>query len=221
MTPWTIVIPLAGAGTRLATDVPKPLVDIDGELMVEVALKSLAIPGHYVFVAQKEHDRSHQIGSRLKEIKPDSEVVFVDGVTDGPVSSVLAAKDFIGGNPLLIANVDQSLVWNPDKFIEATKGLDGMLVVHTSSDPKFSYAKVEDGLVTNTAEKNPISTHASSGVYWWNNGNDFLSSAGKMISYNDRVNQEFYVTPTYNYAIRAGLRIGVFEIEFMIDMGSK
>jgi hypothetical protein len=33
-----------------------------------------------------------------------------------------------------------------------------------------------------------------------------------MIARNDRVNNEFYVAPIYNYAIAQGLKIGVYEI---------
>ncbi|MNY74408.1 hypothetical protein D3C86_2134340 [compost metagenome] len=31
--------------------------------------------------------------------------------------------------------------------------------------------------------------------------------------HNDRTNNEFYVCPAYNYAIRNGARIGVYEID--------
>ena len=33
-----------------------------------------------------------------------------------------------------------------------------------------------------------------------------------MIAKNDRVNGEFYTCPVYNYMIRKGYKIGVFEV---------
>jgi hypothetical protein len=33
-----------------------------------------------------------------------------------------------------------------------------------------------------------------------------------MIVHNDRVNQEFYTCPVYNYLIQNGARIGVYEV---------
>ena len=34
-----------------------------------------------------------------------------------------------------------------------------------------------------------------------------------MIVRNDRVNNEFYTCPVYNYMIKKGLKIGVYEID--------
>ena len=35
-----------------------------------------------------------------------------------------------------------------------------------------------------------------------------------MIIENDRVNNEFYTCPTYNYAIKDGSKIGIYNIEY-------
>ncbi len=34
-----------------------------------------------------------------------------------------------------------------------------------------------------------------------------------MIAYNDRTNNEFYTAPAYNYMIKAGAGLGIYEIE--------
>jgi hypothetical protein len=34
-----------------------------------------------------------------------------------------------------------------------------------------------------------------------------------MIIENDRTNNEFYICPTYNYLIRSGNNVGIFNIE--------
>ena len=35
-----------------------------------------------------------------------------------------------------------------------------------------------------------------------------------MIACNDRVNNEFYTCPTYNYCIKRGAKIGIYNIDF-------
>lgn len=43
---------------------------------------------------------------------------------------------------------------------------------------------------------------------------DFVDATIDMIIENDRVNNEFYTCPTYNYAIKDGSKIGIYNIEF-------
>jgi dTDP-glucose pyrophosphorylase len=80
-------------------------------------------------------------------------------------------------------------------------------------DPKWSFVKLDkDGLVTEVAEKKPISDLATVGIYLFSKGSEFVSAALDMIVANDRVNNEFYTCPVYNYMIKNGARIGVYEV---------
>ena len=80
-------------------------------------------------------------------------------------------------------------------------------------NPKWSFARINDkGLVTEVAEKKPISDLATVGIYLFTRGRDFITSATDMIALNDRVNGEFYTCPVYNYMIRNGSKIGVYEV---------
>jgi dTDP-glucose pyrophosphorylase len=98
---------------------------------------------------------------------------------------------------------------------------DGGIVTFTSIHPKWSYAKVdESGLVTEVAEKNPISNNATVGYYFWKNGSDFVKYAESMINKNKRVNNEFYVCPVFNEAIADGKKISSFDIEKMWGLGT-
>jgi dTDP-glucose pyrophosphorylase len=80
-------------------------------------------------------------------------------------------------------------------------------------DPKWSFVKVDEaGLVLEVAEKKPISDLATVGIYLFTKGKDFVSAALDMMIANDRVNNEFYTCPVYNYMIRKGSRIGIYEV---------
>ena len=72
------------------------------------------------------------------------------------------------------------------------------------------------------AEKNPISDLATVGIYLFSEGSSFVDSAIEMILSNARVNNEFYVCPVYNFLIKNGARIGIYEVPFnsMIGLGT-
>jgi len=86
-------------------------------------------------------------------------------------------------------------------------------VCFPSTHPKWSFARSDEGgIITEVAEKNPISNHATAGIYYWAKGSDYVKYAEEMIGENIRVNGEFYVCPVYNQAIAAGKQIFNFQI---------
>jgi dTDP-glucose pyrophosphorylase len=94
-----------------------------------------------------------------------------------------------------------------------SSGIDGGILTFRDTAKKWSFAKVDNnGLVTEVAEKNPISDIATVGLYYWKQGKDFVEAAEQMISKNIRTNNEFYVCPSFNEAILNGKKIKTFEI---------
>lgn len=98
---------------------------------------------------------------------------------------------------------------------------DGGIVTFKATHPKWSFARVnEEGLVTEVAEKNPISDLATVGYYYWKHGSDFVKYAEEMIEKDIRVNNEFYVCPVFNQAIQDHKKIRVFNIDKMWGLGT-
>jgi dTDP-glucose pyrophosphorylase len=58
-----------------------------------------------------------------------------------------------------------------------------------------------------TAEKRRISPWASTGLYHFSRGRDFVMHADAMIAADDRERGEFYVIPVYNRLIASGARV--------------
>jgi HAD superfamily hydrolase (TIGR01509 family) len=222
-----VLIPLAGAGSRFAEKgyvFPKPLIEIKGKPMIEVVVKNLNIDANYIFIVQKEHVEKYNIDKMLNLIKGNSEVVVTEGLTEGAACTTLLAKEFIDNdNPLVISNSDQFILWNPREMMYnfTSKNFDGGILTFQSSHPKWSYAKTNDeNIVTEVAEKNPISTNATVGVYYWKKGSDYVKYAEEMITEDIRVNNEFYVCPVYNQAIKDSKKITIGEIEKMWGIGT-
>ncbi len=105
------------------------------------------------------------------------------------------------------------------KFIDDClhKNLDGSILTFTDTEknPKWSFARINnEALVVEVQEKKAISEFATVGIYFFTKGSDFVNGAIDMIINNDRVNNEFYTCPVYNYLIKEGKQIGIYNIEF-------
>lgn len=232
MTKWkdenlNVLIPMAGAGSRFAQagyTFPKPLIDVNGKPMIQVVVENLGVEANFIYACQKEHREKFNLDKMLPLITPDCKVIEVDGLTEGAACTALLAKEYIDNdNPLLFANSDQWVDWDPVQFMydmQETKA-DGGIVTFKASHPKWSFAKVNEfGVVTEVAEKNPISDNATCGYYYWRKGSDFVKYAEEMIEKNIRVNNEFYVCPVYNQAIEDKKIIKIHEAKEMWGLGT-
>lgn len=219
-----IVIPMAGQGSRFAKagyEKPKPFIDVDGKPMIVRVLENLAYPdARYILIARKEH--MEEEAELVSQIEKMFNAIFIpiDNLTEGTACTVLYARKYINNDaPLLIANSDQIVDINIANFIDDCKNrkLDGSILtfIDKHQDPKWSFAKInEDNLVTEVKEKVVISEYATVGIYLYSKGKDFVNASLDMIIANDRVNNEFYTCPTYNYAIKNDSKIGIYNIEF-------
>lgn len=214
-----IVVPMAGAGSRFAkagyTD-PKPLIPVHGQPMIRVVIRNLAPAQEhrFVFVCQREHVERYGLREKLGEWAPGSEVIEIDGLTEGAAVTVLAARELIDSDdPLMIANSDQYVDVSVDDYLAKMADLDGLIMTMTADDPKWSFVGLDDEqLVTRVVEKEVISDEATVGIYNFRRGSDFVWAADEMIAAEERVNGEYYVAPAYNKLIARGDRIGIFNV---------
>lgn len=214
-----IVIPMAGQGSRFAKagyEKPKPFIDVDGKPMIVRVYPD----ARYILIARKEHMEKE--AELVAQIEKEFNAIFIpiDKLTEGTACTVLYARKYINNEePLLIANSDQIVDMNIADFIDDCKNrnLDGSILtfIDEHRDPKWSFAKLDkNNLVTEVKEKVVISEFATVGIYLYTKGKDFVNASVDMIIENDRVNNEFYTCPTYNYVIKDGSKIGVYNIEF-------
>ncbi len=222
-----VLIPMAGAGSRFQQagyTFPKPLIDVEGKPMIQVVVDNLNIDANFIYVVQKEHRAKFNLDTLLNLITPNCKIVEVDGMTEGAACTTLLAKEYINNDePLLMANSDQFVEWDSNEFMYKMieQKVDGGILSFTATHPKWSFAKVDEyGYVTEVAEKNPISDIATVGVYYWAKGSDYVKYAEQMIEKNIRTNNEFYVCPVFNEAIKDCKKIKTFNIEKMWGLGT-
>jgi dTDP-glucose pyrophosphorylase len=188
---------MAGEGSRFSKEgytFPKPLIDVRGK-------------PDYIFLVRKEHLAKYSgLKQTLSRITNGRyQIVEVDGLTEGAACTALLAKEFINNDDdLLIANSDQVIEYSPENFnaLKTLANVDGIVFTFHAVHPKWSFVKTNSrGIVTEVAEKNPISDIATCGIYWYRRGSDFVKYAEAMIEKNIRVNNEFYIAPVYNELI--------------------
>jgi len=217
-----IVIPMAGLGSRFSEAgflKSKPFIDVLGIPMIARVMENLKYQdAHYILIARKEVLNSEK--EMVKELSEKYNVTFIeiDSLTEGTACTVLYARKEINNElPLLIANSDQLVDASIEDFINdcLKRKLDGSILTFLDLDenPKWSFAKIgSDNLVIEVKEKEAISNLATVGIYFFSKGKYFVDSAIDMIVCNDRVNNEFYTCPVYNYMISENKKIGVFTI---------
>ncbi|MGO9133995.1 MAG: glycosyltransferase family 2 protein [Methylovirgula sp.] len=217
--PLTIVVPMAGLGSRFADagyTTPKPLIPILGVPMIQLVIANLrpSRPHRFIFICRREHLHAYELEPRFAAWAPGCEIVALDRVTEGAACTVLQARQFLGDGPLMIANSDQYVDTNIDEYLAIQdQGFDGLIMTMTARDPKWSFVGLDDRrLVTRVAEKQPISDEATVGIYNFAKASDFVRGADRMIAAEKRVNNEFYVAPVYNEMIADGAKIAICNI---------
>ena len=217
-----IVIPMAGLGSRFTSAgyaLPKPFIDVDGKPMIVRVMENLVQPeAKFFLLARKEHLEQNQDLIDQIQAEFDATFVLVDKLTEGTACTVLFARSLLAANePVVIANSDQIV---DDCFTEylmdaSARNLDGSILTFTDAElnPKWSFAKINPhGFVTKVQEKKAISQFATVGIYYFRRADELIDAIIQMIIENDRTNNEFYICPAYNYLIRGGKNVGIFNI---------
>jgi NDP-sugar pyrophosphorylase family protein len=202
-----IIIPIAGSSDLFINAgymYPKPLIEINGTTMIEKVIEkagAVADEYQYIFIIKEEDALKFHLDNTLKLLAPRSEVVKLKRDTKGGLCSVLMAIDKIENDDnLIIINGDQILDVRFDEILKYWKqeGADAGIVTFNSVHPRWSYARIENDQVSQTAEKNPISNHAIAGYYYFSNAAAFFDAAFKVIKNDVQLEGNYYISPVIN-----------------------
>jgi len=183
---------------------PKPLIEINGAPMIQLVIEnisSIADPHQFIFIIKDEDAIKFHLDNTLRLLSAKCEVVKLKKNTKGGLCSVLMAIDKIEpDDKMLILNGDQIIHEDFNKILEFWKmnEADAGVVTFKSVHPRWSYARIENGEVMQTAEKNPISNHAIAGYYYFAHAATFLHCAFQTIKNNVQHEGSFYVSPVIN-----------------------
>ena len=211
-----ILVPMAGFGDRYKRagyTEPKPLIPVDGVPMIERVLEAFQPrqPGdRYVFVVNRTHAEETDLVAVTKRLVPDAEIVVCEPHKDGPMQTLLAAKDHIRPDEDVLLNYcDFGVDWSYPEFRAwlAKHAWDGAMSAYRGFHPHslgptlYAYMRVADDqeTVLEIREKHhftpdKFSEYASSGLYYFRRGDMLLDIAKEMLASGERVQGEYYVS---------------------------
>lgn len=207
-----IIIPMAGLSQRFLNagfKIPKYMLDLHGKTLfyrTVSSFKKYFDSEEFLFISRDEPESINFIRKEVKKLGLRSfDIQIVTSSTRGQADTVRIGIESSGidlKQSITIFNIDtiRPNFSYPDK--SWLTECDGYLEVMNSLDPGYSYAlpdPVKADRVIKTAEKKVISNLASTGIYYFNRAETFMSSFKlEMLSPSA---SELYVAPLYNHII--------------------
>ena len=219
---------MAGKGQRFIDqgfDSPKYLLNINDRSMLEWSIESLPleISSKIIFIILSSHEEKYNVVNFIKKKyseKYSLHFYLINEVTRGQAETVLSAWHLISKNErLLIFNIDTSFYSKTLKG-NLLKKCDGLVGTFNSRLKQYSYAKVLNNKVTETAEKKVISNYALTGLYMFSDPYSFHESATKYLQINKTTHNEFYIAPLYNELIEQNKNIIIDEVNDINILGT-
>ena len=166
----SLVLCMAGLNTRfhdVGFDIPKYLLPWSDETIIHEIIKQLGTFEETILLANK---RDSYFKTKLVDtITPlgltENNIQYI-GDTDGQAHTAYIGASLLKNQtkPFFVHNADTLLIGRDFNEIESLMA-DGYIDVFVANNPKYSYVRSKDGLVTEIVEKSPISPFASSGLY--------------------------------------------------------
>jgi UDP-N-acetylglucosamine diphosphorylase / glucose-1-phosphate thymidylyltransferase / UDP-N-acetylgalactosamine diphosphorylase / glucosamine-1-phosphate N-acetyltransferase / galactosamine-1-phosphate N-acetyltransferase len=224
-----LIVPIAGRGSRFSNQkisIPKPLIPVCGKPMISWALKSVSTIhfSEIIFICLSIHEIKYQISQQLsKIINLPYKIIFLDDVTHGQLCTTLTARNFIDcEEDILIASSDTYVVSNLKNDIHQKRfDTKGIISVAEMPGDSWSFARIDQsGGVIEVAEKVRISNFASTGLYYFSSGHDFIKAADEIVRTKGKMKGEYYIISVYKKYIEQGCRIDISRANEMWDMGT-
>jgi dTDP-glucose pyrophosphorylase len=207
--PMNIVITMAGRGERFRRhgfEQPKFCIEVAGKPIGEWALTSLAsffpAASQVIFVTLAEYKAAEFISRMCSHFAiGDSSTIELADLTDGQATSALQSRPVLRDTrrPFAVYNIDtyvKPAAWSPSQI----RG-DGWIPCFPGEGRNWSFVAIgDDDRALEVREKDPISTWATVGMYWFTSF-DCFAECYKATYADDPSRTERYVAPMYNCLI--------------------
>ena len=232
-----IVIPMSGFGERFLKagyKLPKPLIEVDGKPIIEHVVSMFSKDDKYTFICNEEHLAQTDLRQVLNRIAPQGQIISISTHRKGPVYAVSQCLDRIGDDEEVIVNYcDFYSYFDYSKFLTKTRGrrAAGAIPAYRNFHPhmlgtdNYAFIKEKNLWLEAIQEKKPftddrMSEFASNGTYYFSRGEHIKHYFNELIKQDIQVNGEYYVSMIYNLMVADGLRVSVYEVDYMLQWGT-
>ena len=207
---------MAGLNTRfhdVGFDIPKYLLPWREETIIYEILKQLGTFDEVLLLANKRD--VYFMPDLIKTIEPlglGKNNIHYIGDTNGQAHTAYIGASLLKNKQqtFFVHNADTLLIGRDFKSIESVMS-DAYVDVFIANNPKYSYVRSKDGLVTEIAEKSSISPFASSGLYGFYNA-QLYEKMYEALSENF-TGKEMYIANVLDYMIKNNnLFVGLNEL---------
>jgi len=211
-----LVICMAGLNTRfhdVGFDIPKYLLPWREETIIYEILKQLGTFDEILLLANKRD--VYFMPDLIKTIEPlglGKNNIHYIGDTNGQAHTAYIGASLLKDRiqTFFVHNADTLLMGRDFKSIESTMS-DAYVDVFIANNPKYSYVRSKDGLVTEIAEKSSISPFASSGLYGFYNAQLYEKMYEALLE--NFTGKEMYIANVLDYMIKNNnLFVGLNEL---------
>jgi NDP-sugar pyrophosphorylase family protein len=217
----SLLIPAAGKGSRFSEvgiDIPKPLIPIREIPMLVWVIANFPLneSDRVKILCQKSHQIPLHLSPYLSKFEFHIDFLEIDYWTEGPAHSLeILLQGLESDLPVICANSDQYIFGDLVPFFEEVKSgkSSGQILTMNASSSAWSYVgRNESGKINRVVEKEEISNEATVGVYGWRSVATLRSCLAWQREVGMKVNNEFYVAPSYEYLIKDNQEISTFSI---------
>lgn len=207
-----IVIPMAGSGSRFARSdfsLPKPLIPIADKPMYRYAVDCLPLDlaDQLIFIIKK-NEFSQVLVEDIQATYGchyHCNILQLEEETQGQAETVLKSAAFLNLDfPTLVHNCDTYIATRIPWQVIMQRTLDGAIVTFTAHETRWSYVLLdsEQVRVTDMQEKKVISSHASTGTYYFKNTSYLLDTINFIIEKDFREGNEYYLSTVYRIMLQ-------------------
>lgn len=207
---------MAGLNTRfhdVGFDIPKYLLPWNEETIIHEIIKQLGTFDEIILLANKRD--SYFKTKLVNTIKPlgltENNIHYI-GDTNGQAHTAYIGASLLKDqtDSFFVHNADTLLIGRDINKIESLL-VDAYIDVFVANNPKYSYVRSKDGMVTEIVEKSPISPFASSGLYGFQSPR-LYQEMYEGLSDMFIIGEEMYIADLLSYMVIEDCSIGLNEL---------
>ena len=221
-----LVVPAAGLGSRFVEegfDLPKPMIQFRSvsllQRSVSSVIKNFEI-NQLLIILNQEHVTKHRIDQFVSDLFPSATQLVLPKLSKGPAETAyFGIKELIEQDlPVVINDCDHE--FGQIMGVDNLEALDWhvRLSWFDSSNPRFSYAKIQENRVVRIAEKEKISNNAIAGCYIFKSPRHFLHPYSAMLNKHS-VEAEQYISKVVQQTIDDGGSVLADKMSYHRDLG--